>query len=301
VATAVSTRTVPVTLLRAGGVLLGLYGYVVTLWLARYASNPAPVEAVREWVARPLGLGEDFGPLGLMLLLVCAGWTAERLSPVLVALPAVVASALAIIGSRLGITDVTAVGGVLAPLAWLCGLQLVGWLVALDRRTWPAVLAALAATGVLSATAGDALGRPLLFLPLVLAGLVTRRVLDGKLPSAGGLLLGAGCAATVVGADLAFPSLSQWWYPVAATYAVLVFLVAVHVPGATAAAIAAHPVTGWLADRAEWLLLLGGVLGFAVLGALRGVIPVPAGMVVAFAVTGLTADLCHRAVRRVFP
>lgn len=291
----------PVTLLRAGGVLLGLYGYVVTLWLAKYASNPAPVAAVREWFVRPLGLGEDFGPLGVMLLLVCAGWTAERLSTWHVLLPAVVASALAVAGEWLGLTDVTTVGGVLAPLAWIAGAQLVGRLVAFDRRTWPAVLAVLAATAVLSVTASDALGRPLLFLPLVLAGLVTRRVVDGALPSWAGLLLGAGCAAAVVGADLAFPALSQWWYPVAATYAVLVFLVAVHVPGATAAAFAAHPLTRWLADRAEWLLLLGGVAGFAVLGALRWVVPVPAGMVVALAVTAVAADLCHRVTRKAFP
>ncbi|GAB1511945.1 hypothetical protein [Actinophytocola sp. KF-1] len=302
-ATPVITTTVPVTLLRAGGVLLGLYGYVVTLWLAKYASHPAPVAAVREWVVRPLGLGEDFGPLGVMLLLVCAGWTAERLSPWRVLLPAVVASALAVAGEWLGLTDVTTVGGVLAPLAWIAGAQVIGWLIALDRRTWPAVVATLVATGVLSVLAPDSAGRPLLFLPLVLAGLVVRRVLDGALPSWAGVLLGAGCVGAVAGADLAFPALAQWWYPVAATYAVLLFLVAVHVPGATAtaAAVAAHPVTRWLADRAEWLLLLGGVAGFAVLGALRWVVPVPVGMVVALAVTAVAADLCHRATRRALP
>ena len=41
-ATQLSTRTVPVTLLRAGGALLGVYGYVVTLWLTRHGSDPAP-------------------------------------------------------------------------------------------------------------------------------------------------------------------------------------------------------------------------------------------------------------------
>lgn len=292
-----ATRTVPVTLLRAAGALLGVYGYVVTLWLARHGSDPAPVAVVREWVVRPLGLGEDFGPLGLMLLLVCTGWTAggatfRPLRLVAVCLPAVVASALAVAGEALA--DVTTVSGVLAPLAWFVGLQLVGWVVALDPRTWPSVLATLVAVGVLSVLADDTLGRPLLFLPLVLVGLVTRRVLDRALVSWAGLLLGAGCVAAVLGADRAFPVLAQWWYPVAATYAVLLFLVAVYVPGATAAALAAHPVTAWLADRAEWLILLGGVVGFAVLGAF----PNAAGMVAALVATGVAADLCHRLTGR---
>jgi hypothetical protein len=295
----IATRTVPVTLLRAGGALLGVYGYLVALWPTRHGSDPAPVAVVREWVARPLGLGEDFGPLGVLLLLVCTGWTAggTRFRPlrlVAVCLPAVVASALAVAGTRLGLADVTTIGGMLAPLAWVAGLQLVGWIVALDPRTWPSVLATLVAVGVLSVFARDALGRPLLFLPLVLLGLVTRRVLDRELASWAGLLLGAGCAAAVLGADRAFPALAQWWYPVAATYAVLLFLVAVYVPGATATALAAQPVTHWLADRAEWLLLLGGVVGFAVLGAL----PNAAGMVAALLATGVAADLCHRLTRR---
>jgi hypothetical protein len=299
VATQLSTRTVPVTLLRAGGALLGVYGYLVTLWLARHGSEPAPVALVREWVVRPLGLGEDFGPLGVMLLLVCTGWTAggtafRPLRLVAVCLPAVVASALAVAGAELGLAGVTTVSGVLAPLAWLVGLQLIGWVVALDPRTWPSVLATLVTVGVLSVFAQDTLGRPLLFLPLVLIGLVTRRVLDRSLASWAGLLLGAGCSAAVIGADRAFPVLAHWWYPVAATYAVLVFLVAVYVPGATAAALATHPVTRWLADRAEWLVLLGGVVGFAVLGAFGGL----TGMVAALVATGVAADLCHRLTRR---
>jgi hypothetical protein len=298
-ATRLSTRTAPVTLLRAGGAVLGVYGYVVTLGLTRHGSDPAPVTAVREWVARPLGLGEDFGPLGVLLLLVCTGWTAggpafRPLRLVAVCLPAVVASALAVGGEALGLAGVTTISGVLAPLAWLAGLQLIGWVVALDPRTWPSVLATLVAVGALSVLAQDTLGRPLLFLPLVLIGLVTRRVLDGALAPWAGLLLGAGCVAAVIGADRAFPVLAQWWYPVAATYAVLLFLVAVYVPGATAAALAAHPVTRWLADRAEWLVLLGGVVGFAVLGAFAGL----AGVLAALLATGVAADLCHRLTTR---
>lgn len=298
-----ATRTAPMTLLRAGAALFGVYGYVVTLWLTRHGADPAPVAAVREWVLRPLGLGEDFGPLGVMLLLVCTGWTAAgtKFRPrwlVAQSLPAVVASTLAVAGVGLGLADVTTIGGLLAPLAWLTGLQLIGWVVALDRRTWPAVLTALVAAGVLCLTAADTLARPLLFLPLVLVGVVARRVLDRELAFGAGLLLGAGCVAAVLGADRAFPVIAQWSYPVTATYAVLLFLVAVYTPGATAAVVAAHPVTRWLADRAEWLVLLGGVVGFAVLGALRGMMPAPAGMVAALVATGIVADLCHRLTRK---
>lgn len=253
------------TLLRASAAVLGLYAFLVAPWV--------DTSAIREWVNRPLGLGEDFGPLAIMLLLVCTGYTAaatgfqtRRLAAV--SLPLLVAAALAAAVELAGWTVWTVPGGaLLVPLAWVTGLQLVAWLVTLDRRLWPTTVALLAAIGVacLFANGLPQLARPLAFLPLALIGHVVWRVLNKTLPVWAGMLLGAGCFAAVMGVDRNFAGLAQWWYPVAATYAVLLFLVAAR-PGPTADAIAAQPVIRWLGGAAEWLLLVGPVVGFAVLG-----------------------------------
>jgi hypothetical protein len=73
------TGTAPVTLLRAGAAVLGAYGYVLGLLLARHDLNPEPVATIRAWLNRPLGLGEDFGPFAVMLLLAAAGLQPRRL------------------------------------------------------------------------------------------------------------------------------------------------------------------------------------------------------------------------------
>jgi hypothetical protein len=262
----------PVTLLRAASAVLAVYGYVAALWLTTHDMDPQPVVAVREWVNRPLGIGEDFGPFAVMLLLACTGYAAAGFDVrrvVLVCLPALVAAAVAVGVLLAGLDAWTVPGGTpLVPLAWVTGLQLVACLVALDRRTWPATLVLLAAVAALCLFAGDVplLGRPLLFLPLVLIGHLTRRVLDRVLPAWAGVLLGAGCFGAVLGVEQAFPDLARWWYPVAASIAVLLFLTTVRTAGPTAARVAAYPVTRLLAGAAEWALLVGGVFTFAVLG-----------------------------------
>ncbi|MFL6119766.1 hypothetical protein [Actinophytocola sp.] len=205
-------RTVPVTLLRAGAALLGAYGYVLGLWLARHGLNPEPVATVREWVNRPLGLGEDFGPLAVMLLLAATGYAIGGRRPV-----------------RLVLTAVPA----------------------------------LVATACVCFFVYHDMARLLEFLPLVLIGLVTRWTLGGTLPTWAGVLLGAACFGAVIAADDALPGLRRWWYPVAATFAALLFLVAVR-PGPTATAVAAHPVTRGLALVAEVPLLVGSALALVV-------------------------------------
>lgn len=251
----------PVTLLRASAAVLGLYAYLVAVWF--------DTATIREWVNRPLGLGEDFGPLAIMLLLVCTGYVAAAtgFQPRKLAwtsLPLLVAGVLAAVADRAGWMPG---GAPLVPLAWITGLQLVAWLVALDQRLWPATLGLLAAIGLVCLFAADLplLGRPLAFLPLVLVGHVTWRVLNRTVPVWAGALLGAACFAAIMAVDRNFPGLARWWYPVAATYAVLLFGVAAR-PGTTAEAIAGHPVTRGLGAAAEWLLLVGPIVGVAVLG-----------------------------------
>lgn len=66
-------------LLRAGAAVLIVYGYLVGLWAARDDTFLGFVDVLRRWVNRPFGLGEDFGPFGVMLLLAACGYGARPL------------------------------------------------------------------------------------------------------------------------------------------------------------------------------------------------------------------------------
>jgi hypothetical protein len=248
----------PVTLLRAGAGVLGCYGYAVGLWFGD--RNPEPIATIREWLNRPLGLGEDFGPFAVMLLLLTTGFLARHL--VAVCLPLLVAVLGTVVAELTGLDSAP-----LVPLVWLTALQVVALLVHRDRAGWLSVVVLLAGIGVACVVGWPPLGWPLELLPVLLVGVVTRRVLDGALPVWAGLLLGAGCFAAIIAVNDAFPALGRWWYPVAATIAVLLFL-ALTQTGPTAVRTAEHPAVRWLADAAEWLVLVGPVVTFAVLGLL---------------------------------
>ncbi|MBA0127506.1 hypothetical protein H0B56_18330 [Haloechinothrix sp. YIM 98757] len=72
-----SPVTVPgVRLTLALGIVLVGYSYLVALWPSRYQVTPRPVVLAREWLNFPLGIGEDFGMLGVALLLLSLGYTA---------------------------------------------------------------------------------------------------------------------------------------------------------------------------------------------------------------------------------
>jgi hypothetical protein len=230
-----------------------------------------------------------------MVLLLCTGWTTagarcQVLDLARTALPLVVAAPLAAAALAGGLD--TPPRADLAFLASVIGLQLVAWLIGLDRRGWLAPTAVLAAIGVLVVMGGEPVAKPALFLTMVLIGHVARRVADGVLPGWAGLLLGAGCFATVAAIDRSDADLARWWYPVAATYAVLVFLAVIGTP------IPEWPVSSWLADRAEWLLASSVVAGFAVLGLLHLRVPLSAAILCAMGATGLAADAGHRLTRR---
>ncbi len=287
-----------IAVLRAGAALLVVYSYLVALWLRHHGADPQPIAGIREWLNRPLRTGEDFGPFALMVLLLCTGWTtaAARTTGrdlLRTALPVLVAAPLASAALTIGLDVWTYSPGLgLVPLAWVVGLQLVAALVGLDRRGWPVPVALLGGVGLVVAFDVEALGKPALFLTMVLVGHAARRVGDGVLPGWVGLTLGAGCFAAVALLDGTVTGLHQWWYPVTATYAVLVFLAAVAVP------VPDRPVIRWLADRAEWLLVLSGVVGFAVLGLLHLRVPLSAAILCALAATALAADAGHRMTGR---
>ncbi|SNR68411.1 hypothetical protein SAMN06265360_114119 [Haloechinothrix alba] len=72
-----SPTTMPgIRLTLALGIVLVGYSYLVALWPSRYQATPRPVVLAREWLNFPLGIGEDFGMLGVALLLLSLGYTA---------------------------------------------------------------------------------------------------------------------------------------------------------------------------------------------------------------------------------
>lgn len=80
----VETKRLPgLTVLAAAGVVLVGYSYLFGLWPSRYAESPDLLVTIRGWVNQPTGIGEDFGFLGVALLLLVAGYlvseTAARL------------------------------------------------------------------------------------------------------------------------------------------------------------------------------------------------------------------------------
>jgi hypothetical protein len=71
----VETKRAPgLTVLAAAGVVLVGYSYLFGLWPSRYAESPDLLVTIRGWVNQPTGIGEDFGFLGVALLLLVAGY-----------------------------------------------------------------------------------------------------------------------------------------------------------------------------------------------------------------------------------
>jgi hypothetical protein len=111
-----------------------------------------------------------------------------------------------------------------------------------------------------------------------------------------GLAVGVGCYAAIAVLDRTGDGLAVWWYPVAAAYAVLVFLAVVLGPSVPTGPVTVG--TDWLADRAEWLLVLGATVGSAVLSLLHLRVPLSAAVLGALVATCLGADLAHRLTTR---
>jgi hypothetical protein len=332
-------RLVGVTLVRAGAAVLIMHGFLVGLWMQRHGENPGWLAGIREWVNRPLRIGEDFGPLGVMLLVLASGFlagaAADRASPgasfgvgrlIRTYLPVPVATVLTagvllagaqawtspadaeptgpnVLGNLTLLSHLVPARTLLVPLAWVIGIQLLCWVAALAARrvTWPVALALPAAAVALAALGGGAaehVALPLCVLPLAVVGLLAWKVTSGALAPWAGVLLGSVSVAAVVAVERSQPVLADWWYPVAAGYALLLFLAAVMVSGPTAAAIARHPATSWLAGRAEWLLVLLGAVGHPVLWLLHQRVPLAVAAGAAVIATCVAADACHRLTGR---
>ncbi|WP_367128916.1 hypothetical protein [Saccharothrix sp. HUAS TT1] len=66
----------PTAIARATGICLVVHSYLGGLWLDRHGERFVVFDEAREWLNRPLGIGEDFGVLGMMLLLLASGHAA---------------------------------------------------------------------------------------------------------------------------------------------------------------------------------------------------------------------------------
>ncbi|QFU85355.1 hypothetical protein [Amycolatopsis sp. YIM 10] len=282
----------PVTLLSASAAVLTAYGYLFGQWADLHDQRFGLLDVTREWIARPLGLGEDFGPLGLMLLLVAAGYAAAAGRALGELYPL---AALVVIAHLLPPT------AGLVPLGWVAVLALIGFLLARGtallpaRYRWTGQLAqlVLALNAVALADFVPDLSAAAAFFPLFVAGQLLHTNRAGLLPAwACGLLIAAALAVVAI-ADRVVPELDGWWYPLAATYAMLLGAVAFLLAGPTADRIAANPVVRWLAERVWWLIPLYAAVGHP----LADLLPHPAGILVAVAGVGLLAEGCHRASR----
>lgn len=326
----------PVRLLAALGAVLACYGYLVGLWAADHHTSWWLLDWTRTWVARSLGLGEDFGPLGVMLLLASGGlalspaagrWPAllwRRYATVLLAV--VVAAALLAVGVRVWTTPPGAhtspsnfvCDAVLActvlpdkalsvPLAWAAALDLAGIaaLGLLGRLpAWARAATQVALVWVLVLACGGPLrqlGVVASFYPLVVVGQLVRAQRSGDLPTWAAVLLGWAAWGAVAVAEPRYSALARWWYPLATAYAGLLVAVTAVVAGPVAARLAGSVPCRWLAERAWPLALLQGAVGWPVLTVTSAVLPLDAAVVLALVATGVAADLAHRLLRLVAP
>ncbi|TQM81885.1 hypothetical protein FHX81_4271 [Saccharothrix saharensis] len=301
---------------RAIGIVMVAYSFLWGLWPDVHGELFDPVVEVREWFNRPVGLGEDFGPLGVMLLLLVSGYlgtsrdadVVHRLVRVYVPLVAgaVLAAALIalhveVLPNRTGavpvptdvLWDLTLVAH-LAPgapavlaLGWVLTVELItvvtGALTKLHRHAcWLVPAAQLA---VVAALVPFTEGLWLSFLPVAVIGQLMGsrgRVPNAVVPGA----LGIAAWVIVAWAETRSDLVNGWWYPLAACYAVLLFALLLRV-GTT------HRAVLWLATRARWLLAATGTVGWAVLH-VSAAAPFAVSAALATAATAGAAEAAHR-------
>jgi hypothetical protein len=272
----------------AVGVCLVGYGYLAGLWPARHGYSPDLLVIIREWVNKPLGIGEDFGFLGVTMLLIAIGMVATpklvwRLGPPLAAGLALGAVAMAL-GAHPPVELVRpAAAGMLFVVVW-----------ALTRRwPWLSVLLQLEVAYLMvllgAAPGADALLHQLGLVAEYLPALVIGQLI--RLGSERALALGVLCVALPAMAEHLYRDLSGWWHALTVVYAVLLTLL-LRGRGTRFAAVQ------WLSTRAGWLFASIGVVGYVALD-LMGRLPVLVAIVVAVGLAGLTAEGGYRLAERV--
>ncbi|MQA62098.1 MAG: hypothetical protein GEU86_11480 [Actinophytocola sp.] len=328
----------------ACAVVTVLYSYLGALWLNRHGHSPALIVAMREWVNQPAGVGEDFGPLGIGMLLIVAGyamtaaawrrglgivaglgwliptvWAAVTVSASLLLLgaePLATATRTEVTGEGF-LANLVLTGGVaetpaFVGLAWpvttglLFGAVLLATVSLLSRLPWLAVAVQLCALalgiGLTAAAtaqhdAGEgpgSIGMISAFVAFPVLGELSWLARAGHLPAwlAGAFgLIGLGL---IVLAEILYPALTPWWYPVTAIFAVLLTLLAL----TARRQIGDRPVVRWLASRALPILLTVGTVGYGLLGFLANAVPLLVAYPLALLATLLAAEALYRGVMR---
>lgn len=299
--------------LALGAVLVG-YGY----GLGASGRALGPMAVVREWVARPLGIGEDFGAVGLMLLLAATGYALASGARVLVlGVPFLAATVIGFAAAGVGgwpgtgspdpldvMTELAARGpgpAMLVPLCWPVALAFaargavavsgrlpVGW-----RAAWIAGQLLIVA-GV--SAAGGLLGVIAVWYPSLVVGQLVHAARTREIGVPTAAVLGIGAYAVVVVADATVGPLHGWWYPLATVYAGLLFAVAVTFTGRAGAAVAEHPVVRWTASRAWCLAVLAVPVAHPVLAT---ALPDPVAVPLALLATAAGAEAVYRLARAV--
>ncbi|WP_160148703.1 hypothetical protein [Amycolatopsis alkalitolerans] len=282
-------------------VVLVLYSYLGALWLNRHGYSPATLVAIRDWLNKPSGISQDFGVLGVAVLLLVAGFRVAQGIPVrrmlVVTVPVLVVAVL--VGGAARLLGGEPYAGLLWPLA----VAALGTLLALaTRRLHP-----VAGTAVQLVVIGDLVlfgadGPAALHEAGLLAGFSTLFVLGEvigyvrahRLPALAGGALGAIAFGVLIMTDHGYAEWHGYWYPVTALYAVLIGLLSApsgQVAGETA-------LVRWLASRALWLIGAACAAGWTVLGLGYQRIPLPVSLVLAVLVTGALAEAGYRFVQR---
>ena len=314
------TPVAGVSVVTAAAVCLVAYSYLVGLWSDRHGHTSELVLVIRNWVNRPTGVGEDFGFLGVALLLMVAGFTvagtaraagtdrlpfAARLArkglPTLVAAVAAGALLLAVGAEPLVDPAITTPVGALA----LFGLILLVLLPLQHRFPGLAVLVQLEVVCLLVLAGGwatstgehDALrvaGLVAALVPLATLGQIAWLFRADLLFRRHALVLGLLCLGLLVLAERVFPESAAFWRPLAGIYALLLFLIALP----RGASIAATRFVRWLDSRALPLFVSIPVVGYAVLGAQHLVVTPALAIPISLSCTCLAAELVHRLRKR---
>lgn len=312
-------RLPPETRLPAACAVVAIvYGYLGALWLNRHGHSPSLIVAVREWVNQPAGIGEDFGPLGIGMLLIVAGYAmtaaAWRSGVRIVAglgwlIPTVgaaitVSAALLLLGAEslaTGTATEVASDGFLWPVTTglLFGVVLLATVSLLRRLPWLAVAVQLCALALgigLAAQhgAGEQLGLIAAFVAFPVFGELSWLARAGHLPTWLAGTFGVVGLGLIVLAEHLFPALAPWWYPVTAIFAVLLTLLAL----TARRQIGDGTVVRWLAGRALPVLLTVGTVGYGLLGFLAKALPLLVAYPLALLATMLAAEALYRGVMR---
>ncbi|XVS64545.1 hypothetical protein ACQPYE_00330 [Actinosynnema sp. CA-299493] len=303
-----------VRVVTATAVCLLAYSYLFGLWPNRHDHQAGLVVVVRSWVNQPTGIGEDFGFLGVALLLMAAGHAVAGVDrwPAAVRLlrrvvPAVVCAVLVgVLLSLVGAEPLTD-AAVTAPVAAVASAGLLVLLLRPVERgaPWLAVLVQLEIACVLVLAGGWAggggpdvlrlLGLVGGLLPLTALGQVAWQVRAGRLTAAHGFGLGLLAVALLVLADGMAPDLAGYWRPYGGVLALLLFLIALP----RGASLAATRPVRWLSSRAVPLYASVPVVGYAVTGVLADVVPPTIALLLGTVCAGGAAEALHRGSEKV--